>query len=142
MTPEEIAESVGMFLSSFNEIEAQTYLLLRKLPADELTDYGQKIDRFEPRTRFVQALLRSSGWDDREEVSDLLDRALKLSKYRNKLSHNPIRVTYYGYGDSSQLEEISRTEAKLIDAKKGSAINQAFNGLLSLIHISEPTRPY
>lgn len=117
MNAQEISEKVGMFLAAFNEIEAQTYLLLRMLPTDDLTAYGQRIERFEARTRFIQALLRSSGRDDWEEISGLLDRALQLSKYRNKLSHNPIRITIYGYGEDDRLEGVTGTMAVLIHSR-------------------------
>lgn len=124
--PKDVTEAVGQFLAGFNEIEAQTYLLLRMLPSDELTEYAKKIDRFEGRARFIQALLKSSDWDNRKDIHTLLDRALKLSTYRNKLSHNPIRITLYA--DHEDCES-GIAKPSLINAKSGMPINQGFNGL-------------
>lgn len=53
MSSENIYNKIGSFLQTFNEIEAQTYVLLRMMDQDILTKHGQTIDQFKNRVRFV-----------------------------------------------------------------------------------------
>lgn len=57
---QKLIEKIGDFLVTFSAIEKLTYDLLKKLSADDLSEYGASIDRFESRVRFIQALLHDS----------------------------------------------------------------------------------
>ncbi len=118
-------EKIGMFLTTFNEIEAQTYVVLNLLPNDKLRKYALNIDRFEARIRFLQALLQNSSLKDKDEYHDLFNRALSLSTYRNQLSHNPLRINIY---QNSKTKEFTLT-SEISHAKKDIAIPQVIEQL-------------
>ena len=98
-------QKAGQFLGHFAEIEHQTYFFLRLLGTDDLVKYAETIKNFKPRVKFLQALLKSSGWDDWEDVSRQLDRAIELAKFRNELMHNPVTITVSQDFYTGKIEE-------------------------------------
>ena len=99
-------ESIGRFLTNFATLEFHSYGILRLLPDDELSRHGLTIHQFQPRVRFVQALLRSTDWEEKLHLHNLLDSALELASFRNKLVHNPIMINFYEDPDTKKIRGV------------------------------------
>ena len=121
---EELSYRYSHFLFEFNEIEAATYEILDRLPEDNLVKHGKSIDQFKNRARFVQALLKSSSIEHREELYQILEEAISLSSYRNELAHNSLRITV-----SRNDDKDIRIGYCLSNSKDGSTIPQALEQL-------------
>lgn len=109
---------IGTFLTAFNEIEAQSYVVLHLLADDELRAHALSINQFQARVRMLQALLRSSTLDRREEFYTLFNEAIAFAKLRNRLSHNPLRVLV---SQNIETREI-RTTYQIEHSMTGEAI--------------------
>jgi hypothetical protein len=129
---DDLSRSVAAFLFTFNEIEAQTYVILDILPEDYLVLHCKKLDQFNTRNRFIQALLRSSQLEKREELIKLLEDSIELSGYRNKLAHNPIRIDVYMNEEGDLL-----TTKELYNSKSGTKMVQILEQLSSKTKKSE-----
>jgi acetylglutamate synthase len=126
MTIEELSKIYSRFLFEFNEIEAATYDILDILPDDSLVKHGKSIDQFKNRARFVQALLKSASIEHKEELYQLLEESISLSGYRNKLAHNPLRVSI-SRNDKGDIH----TGYCISSSKDGSTIPQVLEQLPS-----------
>ena len=126
-------KKIGQFLALFNEIEAQSFVILRLMSQDALVKYASELDRFETRIRLIQALLRSSDIQERNEIESLFERALALGGYRNTLSHNPLRIRIT---QNSTDGSITETPA-VVHAKKRERIPQVVEQLPSKLSEAE-----
>jgi hypothetical protein len=123
---DDLQKRLGIFLFTFNEIEAQTYEILAILPQDTLVKHCQSIDQFKNRVRFLQALLRSSEIDANNEIEELLEQAIELFGYRNQLAHNPLRVNVL----KNENNDV-KIQSSILDVKKGKDIPQILEQLNS-----------
>ena len=110
--PDETSNDTGLFLQGFNEVEALTYSILELFPEDDLTEHAGNIRQFLNRARFIQALIKSSGIEHGKQLYDLLERAISLSTYRNKLSHNPLRISVFKDSSGSVAAQTTLVGAK------------------------------
>ena len=92
---EEYTHQVGVFLTTFAEIEHQTYELLKPFRTHPVGKYAFDQRAFTSRARFAQALIKSSDYEDKDELIDLLERAIELAKFRNDIAHNPVYVSVW-----------------------------------------------
>ncbi|MEE2652326.1 MAG: hypothetical protein VYE54_06365 [Pseudomonadota bacterium] len=131
MDIEELSKSYSRFLFEFNVIEAATYEILNMFPEDSLVKHARSIDKFKNRARFVQALLKSSAIEHKEELYHILDEAISLCAYRNSLAHNPLRVSI-----ARNEEGDIHTGYCISDSKDGSTIPQVLEQLPSKIRMT------
>lgn len=72
--------------------------------------------------------MKSSNFTEKSTLNDLLEKAIELNGYRNKLSHNPLRIFINKNSNGDLI-----AEAKLHDAKTGNEVAQILEQLPSKI---------
>lgn len=106
---------IGQYISLFCQIESYVFEILECLPQDKLTKHAVNFRDYTDRARMLQALLRTSDWDNTKEIEQVLEDTLPLAKLRNKLSHNP---TLYDVYINPDTDEVLISPA-IYDSRKG-----------------------
>ncbi len=111
-TADDWNQSIGAFITLFAYVELLVYELFEMLPQDSVSRSHKDLRDFSERARLLQALIRSSEWQEKEQTEELIEKLLPLATLRNQLAHNPLFIDLYTDG----TEIVTKT--RIVEAKK------------------------
>lgn len=92
------SRTIGTFITSFAYVELLVYELFEMLPQDSVARSHNGLRDFSDRARLLQALIRSSKWEEKGRIEDTIEKLLPLATLRNQLAHNPMFIDLYTDG--------------------------------------------